>query len=187
MKRIHLVLAILIVSWIASSVNAQGIADLARKERARKKTAESKAVLTNGSEAVPKGTEPGNLSVAKPAPAPTTGTGKATETSAATDTTGIKDNKGRDEKYWRSTFEKARQDLKRAEEKLAVLDLRMNDLQGSLYREGVYEREQEIRQQITETEKAQTIARDDVAAAQKNISDLEDELRRSGGPPGWAR
>jgi hypothetical protein len=180
MKRIHLVLASLIVSFVASTANSQGIADLARQERARRKPGESKAVLTNNSQTVPKGSEPGNVTVSKPAPAPAAGT--------ATAATGeVKDNKGRDEKYWRSTFEKARQNLKRAEEQLTVLDLRMNDLQGSLYREGVYAREQEIRQQIAETEKAQTIARDDVAAAQKNISDLEDELRRSGGPMGWAR
>src|SRR5262249_28074583 len=111
MKRIHLVLAILIVSWIASSANAQTIADLARQERARKKANESKTVLTNNSVTPPKGSQP--------APTATTGTAKAAESSAATDTTGIRDNKGRDEKYWRTTFDKARQDLKRAEEKLA--------------------------------------------------------------------
>jgi hypothetical protein len=179
MKRIHLVLAILIVSFIASTAAAQGIAELARQERARRKPGESKAVLTNNSQTVPKGSEPGSVTVSKAAPAVPTGTTTATGE--------VRDNKGRNEQYWRSTFEKARQNLKRAEEQLTVLDLRMNDLQGSLYREGVYSRELEIRQQIAETEKAQTIAHDDVAAAQKNISDLEDELRRSGGPPGWAR
>jgi hypothetical protein len=185
MRRIHLVLAILMVSGIAATATAQGVADLARQERARKKPGDSKAVLTNNSETLPKGTEPGSLNVT-PAPAAATGTAKTPE-AAASDTTGLKDNKGRDEKYWRSTFEKARQDLKRAEDKLAVLELKRNDLQGALYREGIYEREQQIRQEISETEKAEAMARDDVAAAQKNISDLEDELRRSGGPPGWAR
>jgi len=30
-------------------------------------------------------------------------------------------------------------------------------------------------------------AQKDVVNARQNISELEDDLRRSGGPPGWAR
>jgi hypothetical protein len=45
----------------------------------------------------------------------------------------------------------------------------------------------EIRQQLTATEAEQAATREQVDVAQKRITDLEDELRRSGGLPGWAR
>ena len=100
---------------------------------------------------------------------------------------GPTDNKGRDEKFWRETFEKARQALKRAEDKLRLLDLRMTDLSSQLLRESVYTREMELRAEIDRTAKDQAAARVEVTAGQQKIRDLEDELRRSGGLPGWAR
>ena len=63
----------------------------------------------------------------------------------------------------------------------------MNDLTSQFYREGVYSKEMEIRKELAEVQKQQQDAREEVGASQKKISDLEDELRRSGGPPGWAR
>ena len=65
--------------------------------------------------------------------------------------------------------------------------MKLNDLQGALYRESIYAREMEIREQLTLTEKDQAAAREEFEASQKKIADLEEELRRSGGPPGWAR
>jgi hypothetical protein len=181
MRKLHFLLAIVVISWLASLASAQGVADLARQERARKKALESKAVLTNGSQpaSTPDAAKPGTATPA------TADTQKEAAKPAAS--TGPTDNKGRDEKYWRATFDKARQDLKRAEDKVTLLDLKLNDLQGQLYREGVYQREMEIRKDIDDTQKAQAAAREDVEACQRRISDLEDELRRSGGLPGWAR
>jgi hypothetical protein len=101
--------------------------------------------------------------------------------------TGPTDNKGRDEKYWRATFAQARAALKRAEDRLRVLDLKMNNLSSQLLREGVYIRETEIRADIDRTRIDQAGAQKDVADSQQKIADLEDELRRSGGQPGWAR
>src|SRR5205809_5280161 len=66
MKRIHLLLAIVIISWIASTANAQSVADLARQERQRKQTKDSKAVLTNRSGATPDTSKSGTVSVANP-------------------------------------------------------------------------------------------------------------------------
>jgi hypothetical protein len=175
MRRTHLALAVLIIATVSASVSAQSVADLARKERERKKSIQSKAVLTNGSSSVSKDTQPQDVAPKPPA------------TPAAAGTTGPTDNKGRDEKYWRAAFDKAHQDLKRAEDKLRLIDLKLNDLQGSLYRESVYNREMELREQMTLAQQDQLAARQEVDASQKKIADLEEELRRSGGPPGWAR
>jgi hypothetical protein len=45
----------------------------------------------------------------------------------------------------------------------------------------------ELREQMTLAQQDQLAARQEVDASQKKIADLEEELRRSGGPPGWAR
>src|SRR5262245_31992792 len=106
MKRIHLLLAIFIVSWMASVANAQTLADLARQERARKQTLHTTTVLTNGSAPVPKAPETKKPSETKPTPAeaPKQAASPSPAT-APTTPTGPTDNKGRDEKYWRATFE----------------------------------------------------------------------------------
>jgi len=181
MKTVHLLLAILLVSVVTSAATAQNVAEAAREQRARKK-AESKAVLTNSATILPKGAEHGTMSITTPSAGETAKTA-GTETAAK----GPTDNKGRDEKYWRTTFANARQELKRAEDKLTLLEARRNDLQGQLYRESVYTHEIELRQQIADTEKQQEVTRAEVEADQKKITDLEEELRRSGGLPGWAR
>jgi phage shock protein A len=169
------------MSWIAGVAHGQALADMARRERARKQSIHSGEVYTNESlkatpGQAPKTIEPVKDQQAKP--------GTAKDNAKPT---GPTDNKGRDEKYWRDAFDKARQALKRAEDKLRLLDLKMTDLSSQLLRESVYTREMELRVEIDKTTKDQLAARAEVAAAQQKIRDLEDELRRSGGLPGWAR
>ena len=107
---------------------------------------------------------------------------------AAIPTLGPTDNKGRDEKYWRAEFQKARNDAKAAEDKVQVLDLKIKDLNTQLLRQrNVYNRENRLGPEIADTQKQLDEARKQADEAKKKITDLEDELRRSGGPPGWAR
>jgi len=174
-------LVIFCMSWIAGVAHGQSLADMARRERVRKKSIHSGEVYTNESlkaapGQAPKTIEPVKDQQAKPGTAKDDAKPK-----------GPTDNKGRDEKYWRDAFDKARQALKRAEDKLRLLDLRMTDLSSQLLRESVYTREMELRVEIDKTTKDQLAARAEVAAAQQKIRDLEDELRRSAGLPGWAR
>jgi hypothetical protein len=170
------------MSWIAGVAHGQTLADMARRERARKSTIHSGEVYTNESvkaapgQANPKAIEPIKQQQAKP------DAGKDNAKPS-----GPTDNKGRDEKYWREAFDKARQALKRSEDKLRLLDLKMTDLSSQLLRESVYSREMALRAEIDKTTKDQALARADVAVSQQKIRDLEDELRRSGGLPGWAR
>jgi hypothetical protein len=180
-KVTRILLVIFCMSWIAGVAHGQSLADMARRERVRKKSIHSGEVYTNESlkaapGQAPKTIEPVKDQQAKPGTAKDDAKPK-----------GPTDNKGRDEKYWRDAFDKARQALKRAEDKLRLLDLRMTDLSSQLLRESVYTREMELRVEIDKTTKDQLAARAEVAAAQQKIRDLEDELRRSGGLPGWAR
>src|SRR5205809_7949781 len=95
--------------------------------------------------------------------------------------TGPTDLQGHDEKYWRPKFDAARLAVKRAENNLKLLDLRVN--QTFLGRGGGWSR-------ISALEKAthdRDVARKALADAQRNLADLEHQSRRSGGLPGWSR
>ena len=183
MKVTRILLVIFCMSWIAGVAHGQTLADMARRERARKKPIHSGEVYTNESLKAGPGQAPKTIEPMKDQAKP----GTAKDDAKPKGPAGPTDNKGRDEKFWRETFEKARQALKRAEDKLRLLDLRMTDLSSQLLRESVYTREMELRAEIDRTAKDQAAARVEVTAGQQKIRDLEDELRRSGGLPGWAR
>lgn len=182
MKLTRILLVIFGMSWIAGVAHGQTLADVARRERARKQPIHSGEVYTNDSvkgasgQPATKTIEPVKEQQAKPETAKDDAKPK-----------GPTDNKGRDEKYWREAFDKARQALKRSEDKLRLLDLKMTDLSSQLLRESVYAREMALRAEIDKTTKDQVAARAEVAVSQQKIRDLQDELRRSGGLPGWAR
>jgi len=170
-KIIRFVFFTVIVSWIATDLQAQNIVELARQSRERRKAAPSKGVLTvTGTPSAPAATDPA----------------KAAEAAAQT-AKGPTDNKGRDEKFWRDAVAKARQDVKRSQDKLTVLELRATDLHAQLLREGIYTREMDLRAAIAVTEKDVSGAKADVASSEQRLRDLEEELRRSNGLPGWAR
>ena len=176
--------ATLVALLISFSVDlsAQTIADAARKERERQSHVQSKAVYTNGV-AIP----PPSASSASKAPSATVAA-PAKKPEGAPAPTGPTDNKGRDEKYWRAAFQKARDDVKRADDKVQLLDLKIKDLNMQLLRQSdVYNREYRIGPEITAAQAELDAARKQAEQARQKITDLEEELRRSGGLPGWAR
>jgi hypothetical protein len=155
---------------------SQSLADTARRERERQKAARSKVVITSTG------------STASSSAGTASKTATAPSEPAAPKPVQVVDNKGRDEKYWRATFEAARADVKTAEAKVQVLDLRLKDLNNQLLQNSeVYNREYRLAPQITATQKELEDARKESEMAKKKITDLEEELRRSGGLPGWSR
>jgi predicted RNase H-like nuclease (RuvC/YqgF family) len=166
----------LVVFIVAADSFAQTLADAARKERQRQQAARSKVVVTNSAKT-------------GAAPAPTTAAPSSTpDQQAASKPATITDNKGRDEKYWRAAFQQARDDVKRAEARVEVLDLRLKNLNTLLLRQSdIYNREYRLAPEITAAQKELEDARKEVEQSKKKVTDLEDELRRSGGLPGWAR
>jgi hypothetical protein len=147
-------------------IQAQTIADVARQERERRKAVESET-----SESIPV--------VTSVTPASTVGSTVTTRVKTATANEESKstvptDLQGHDEKYWRAKFDAARLAVKRAEDNLKLLDMRFN--QTILMRgwSGIVALQKDV-------------ARKDLADAQQKIADLEDQLRRSGGLPGWSR
>jgi hypothetical protein len=167
---------VLLLFVFSLDCSAQSIADAARTERERQKAMHSVITVTGVAATVASGTA---ATQTAPGAAPAASIGTAP---------GPTDNKGRDEKYWRSAFQKARDDIKHSDEKIQLLDLKIKDLNTQLLRQSdLYNRENRLGPQITETQKQLDDARKEAEQARQNVTDLEDDLRKSGGLPGWSR
>jgi hypothetical protein len=173
----------------AMTAPAQTLGEYARQQREKKANTGSTVTYTNDSLRPP----PAPPADASPATAPAT-TAAAPEAKpeakgAAAETKPEAGQKPvRDEKYWRNLFAEARQDLARAENQVKVQQLRLNQAQKELLqRSDVYNKEQTIGDEIKEATAALEAAQKDVAQTKLKISTLEEDLRRSGSPAGWAR
>jgi len=179
---------ILLLFTFSVEASAQTLADIARRERERQKQAgpRNKGTFTNAS---PAGTPtpPPRAPVNTPATA-ATGTAAEKKEESAPKSTGPTDNKGRDEKYWRDAFQKAREAIKLADDKLQLQENKLNDLNMQLLRQNdIYNKENILGAQISAAQKDLDAAKAEAVEARNNVSKLEDELRASGGLPGWAR
>ena len=174
MSKKILICSVLLAAF-AIDCPAQTLADVARRERERQKQSRpgtGGSVVGSGATVTTSASSSSTASTAAPAK-PATAPG---------------DKPVRDEKYWRAQFQKARDDAKRADERVQVLELKLKDLNTQLLRQSdVYNREYRIGAEITETQKQLDDGRKAGELSKKKITDLEEELRRSGGPPGWAR
>jgi hypothetical protein len=168
----------LVVLLVALDCSAQTLADVARRERERQKQLHSAVVVASGATTSTAAATSSTSSAITPPAA-------ALNTPAST---GPVDNNRHDEKYWRLQFDKARDALKKADDKVQLLDLKVKNLNTQLLRQSdIYNREYRLGPEIAETQKQLDDARRESEEARKRISDLQDELRHSGGPPGWAR
>src|SRR5229473_8613074 len=104
----------LLLFVFALDCSAQTLADAARQERERQKRLHSTVVIVNGATTT--------------TAASTSSTAAATTPPAPTKPAGPLDNKGHDEKYWRTQFDNARAALKKAEDNAQLLDLKIKDL-----------------------------------------------------------
>jgi hypothetical protein len=153
---------------------AQSLADVARKERERQKQTATKNVIVESGVATT--TAAGTSATTETAPLPVLTPGE------------FKDNAGHNEKYWRDRFQQARNDAKRAEARVQLLENKLKELNTQyLNRTDIFNREGVVGKEIADTQKQLDDAHKEADQANKKISDLEDELHRAGGPPGWAR
>jgi hypothetical protein len=151
---------------------APSIADAARKAREQKKS-EPKAAKVFTNDNIP---AEGGINVVGDATAPAPG-GAAPAPAA------------NDEKMWRDRFAAARGKLQRDQADLDVMQRELGKLDVQYYPN---DPTKQLMQSVTMSDindkrakivqKQQQIAQDQAA-----ISDLEDQLRKSGGDPGWAR
>ena len=177
---------VLFLFFFSVQASAQTLADIARKERERQKQAETKnkGTFTNANSAGTPAAAP--QQPANPTAAPEKPAEKKEETAAKP--TGPRDNKGRDEKYWRDAFQKARDAVRQADEKVQLQENKIKNLNTQFLRQDdIYNKENVLGAQLTAAQKDLETAKAEAEQARKNVSNLEDELRAAGGLPGWSR
>lgn len=150
------------------------LAEAARKAREQKKEA-TKSAKTFTNDNIP--TEGGISTVGE-------GTAAAPGGEAAQSGT----TKANDEKSWRERFSQLRHKLEQDQANLDVMQRELGQLNVQYYSDPVKGLQQSItRSDINDKTAEIDKMKAQIQADQQAISDAEDELRKSGGDPGWAR
>ena len=180
-RPVVVLLLVLAGMGMSTPLRAQSLAEVAKKEEERRKhvTAPAKVYTNKDLTAVPGGT---------PAPPPAASAQPPAGASAAAEAP-AKQDKGpvKDQAYW-SGRRKALQDkLDRDESFLLALQTRINSLAADFVN-----RDDPAQRAVIERDRLKAIAdlgrlRQEIAAGKTALSDLEEEARRAGVPPGWLR
>jgi len=151
------------------------VADAARKARADQKTASKpKKVFTND-----------DMPSAPPPAAPAAAAGPA---QAATPAGPDEPENTKGEAYWRKRFAKQREKISNAEQELDVLQRELNKDQVQYYNDPQKAlMQQHDRSDINEKTAKIDAKKKELDSLKQQLSDMEDDLRKAGGDPGWAR
>jgi hypothetical protein len=159
------------------------VAEAARKVREEKKNAvKPKKVFTDDD------VKPG---AAAPAGNAASATGGAEATAAAGQQNaggapGAEDPNG--EAAWRKRFKEQRDKLAKAERELDVLQREVQKAQVEYYPDPQKAmQEQNSRKEINEKTAKIAAKQKEIAQLKQELDDMEDQLRKAGGDPGWAR
>ena len=169
------------------------VADAARKARESKKDAPKPKKVYTDDDLKPAAPEP--------APAPTTATGGANGTQAAGQGGGTAAKAGdkaesedtpkedpNSEKAWRKRFQSQHDKIAKAERELDVLSRELEKAQVEYYPDPQKAMtQQNTRADINEKQAKIDAKKAELAQLKQGLDDLEVQLRKSGGDPGWAR
>jgi HAMP domain-containing protein len=153
------------------------VADAARKARAQQKNAPPpKKVYTNDD--MPSAPQTPSASSAK----------AGADASQANADASADDKDKNPEVYWRKRFQKAHDDLARAEKELDVLQRELDKNQVQYYSDPQKAlMQQHDRSDINDHTAKIAAKQKEIDSLKQQLSDMEDELRKAGGNPGWAR
>lgn len=171
------------------------LADAARKARERKKTeAKPKKVYTNEDFGGGTGATAPAAGSAAAAPAgtatPATETKEGSATAASGDKAGTTKTAApkNDEASWRKRFSDTRGQLAQAEKELDILQREAQKAQVQFYTDPTKAmNEQYSRKDVIEKDTKIAAKKQEIDQLKQKLSDMEDDLRRSGGDVGWAR
>ncbi len=157
------------------------VADAARKAREEKKNASKpKHVLTED-----------DIAPKPAAPRATSTTGSTTaqnSTAAAGDDAGKKEEAPNSEAAWRKKFAAQRKKIADAQLEYDVLQREISKADLQYYSDPTKAmNEQYSRAEINAKTDKVDAKKKEIAALTQQLSDMEDDLRKSGGDPGWAR
>jgi DNA repair exonuclease SbcCD ATPase subunit len=156
------------------------VADAARKARADQKAEpKPKKVFTNDD--MPSAPPPATDASAKPTTPPPGG-------QADTDASEDPANNPKSEAYWRKRFQKQHDKISQAEQELDVLQRELNKDQVQYYNDPQKAlMQQHDRSDINDKTAKIDAKQKEIESLKQGLSDLEDDLRKAGGDPGWAR
>ncbi|HXY01080.1 MAG TPA: hypothetical protein VEI54_09180 [Candidatus Limnocylindrales bacterium] len=98
------------------------------------------------------------------------------------------ENNPKSEAYWRKRFQAAHDKLAQAEKDLDILQRDLDKNQVQYYSDPQKAMMQEHdRTDLNEKSAKVDAKRKEIEALKQQLSDMEDELRKAGGDPGWAR
>ena len=156
------------------------VADAARKARADQKNApKPKKVFTNDD--IPSAPPPSATSSSGAAKGNTTTDSQGQDDSVA-------DNDPKSETYWRKRFKKLHDKIDQSEKELDILQRELNKDQVQYYSDPQKAlMQQNNRSDINDKTAKIDAKKKEIDNLKQQLSDLEDELRKAGGNPGWAR
>ena len=175
----------------AAQQTGDPVADAARKAREMKKkdAAKPKKVYTDDDL---KGSVPAPEAAPASAPANASGTEAAKTAQAAGDTTkggdATKTEDPNSEAAWRKRFQAQRDKIAKTEKELDILGRELEKAQLEYYPDPQKAlREQYDRGDINKKSAKIDAKQRELDQLRQGLADLEDQLRKSGGDPGWAR
>jgi DNA repair exonuclease SbcCD ATPase subunit len=156
------------------------VADAARKAREQQKAAPKPKKVYTDDDVKP-------ATPASDAAAPASGGAQAADNGTAANGAGA--GKADDpEKVWRKRFQDQRDKIAAAEKELDLLQREADKAQVQYYNDPTKAmNEQYSRKDINDKNAKIDQKKQDIANLKQQLSDMEDELRKSGGDPGWAR
>jgi hypothetical protein len=163
--------------------HAQSVADAARQERTKRQNRNTPSkVFTN--EDLHRYEDSSQTTADAPQPSEPAGAAARSEGLTSGDA---------DERVWSKRFIEAKAKVQQAKNQSEVLQAKLNDLNLKLMRADpaaagneVFDREHLYLPLIAQTKEQIEKNKNDVAAAEKELENLRDELRKSGKPASWA-
>jgi chromosome segregation ATPase len=155
------------------------VADAARKAREQQKAAPKPKKVYTDDDVKP--ATPASDAAATPA----SGAAQAADNGTAANGAEKPDDP---EKVWRKRFQDQRDKIAAAEKELDILQREADKAQVQYYNDPQKAlQEQYSRKDINDKNAKIDQKKQDIANLKQQLSDMEDELRKSGGDPGWAR
>ena len=187
MKASVMVAALCLVGLTAAAQQQTGdpVADAARKARESKKDAPKPKKVYTDDDLKRTTVEPAAASTSAPVgdSGAATKAGESTKTGDAT-----KDEDPNSEKAWRKRFQAQHDKIAKAERELDVLTRELEKAQIEYYPDPQKAMtQQNSRADINEKQAKIDAKKKELDQLKQGLADMEDQLRKSGGDPGWAR
>jgi hypothetical protein len=185
------VFAIAVGFFTAAAASGQTLGEVAKKESERRKAQPQGGKVYTNKDLPASAQKPAtpNPSTEAPAQTPTDPVAAATEQKAEDAKTAADTPQGdqKDQAYWKGRMAAAREELRRSEMFAEALQTRVNALNKDFNSRDNPAQRSAIGTDRTEALNELTRVKQDVERGKKQITDIEEEARKAGVPPGWVR